>query len=85
MKRQLMKEVWNEFASKYVPRNATANCVSTCAKASYAGAHQILFRVIEGLAPESEHTNEDLQLMQDAVVQRFRVLDNRGHGSVGKG
>jgi hypothetical protein len=24
-------------------------------------------------------------IIPEAVVQRFRVLDNRGHGSVGKG
>lgn len=65
MKRQLMKEVWNEFAQKCVPRNATGEQRKQLRKAFYAGAHQIFFRVMAGFAPESEPTPEDLQMVTD--------------------
>lgn len=65
MKRQLMKEVWNEFAQKCVPRNASGEQRKQLRKAFYAGAHQIFFRVMDGFAPESEPTEEDLQMVTD--------------------
>jgi hypothetical protein len=65
MKRLLMKECWNDFAQKCVPRNASGEQRRQLRKAFYAGAHQILFRVVDGLAPENEPTDEDLKMMND--------------------
>ena len=65
MKRQLMAEQWDEFDRKILPKDCPSTQRIEMRRAFYAGAQAILFRVIMALAPESEPTAEDLQIMTD--------------------
>lgn len=65
MNRRLMAEQWSEFETKILPKNCGPVQRREMRRAFYAGAHAILFRVIELLAPETEPTAEDLQIMTD--------------------
>jgi len=65
IKRQLMAEQWDQFARQVLHPQAPAIQKQEMRRAFYAGAQAILFRVIQALAPESEPTAEDLQVMQD--------------------
>ena len=69
MKRLLVSEVWEEFAQKCVPRNASGEQRRQLRKAFYAGAHQILFRVLDGLAPENEPTDIDLEMVNNVYLE----------------
>lgn len=80
MKRQLMAEQWNEYSRMVLPADAPAIQKSETRRAFYAGAQAILFRVIEGFAPESEPTEADLTMMRDVhdELQDFARLVIQG-------
>jgi hypothetical protein len=80
MKRQLMAEQWDSFAREVLPLNAPAVQRQEMRRAFYAGAQGILFGVIAALAPESEPTAEDLQVMQNlqAELSDFAELVKAG-------
>lgn len=65
MKRQLMAEQWDEFSGKVLPKPCSEIQKREMRRAFYAGAQSILFRVIQSFAPETEPTEEDLQIMED--------------------
>jgi hypothetical protein len=79
MKRQLILEQWNEF-SKLIPKNAPEVQRKEMKRAFYFGAQSILFKVIAVLAPESEPTQEDIQIMVDLdqELQEFAKRLNQG-------
>ena len=80
MKRQLMAEQWDQFAKLVLPKGVSATQRQEMRRAFYAGAQAILMRVIVALAPESEPTEEDLQMMQgvDDELQEFSRLVKEG-------
>jgi hypothetical protein len=65
MKRLLMKESWNTYAQKCVPRNAPGEQRRQLRKAFYAGAFEILGHMMAGLTDDHEPVEEDLVLMDD--------------------
>jgi hypothetical protein len=65
MKRQLMAESWDDFARSVFHDNIPEIQRREMRRAFYAGAHAILFKVIDSLAPESEPTAEDLDIMSN--------------------
>lgn len=65
MKRQLMAEQWDSFARAVLPANCSTVQRQEMRRAFYAGAQAIMFKVITSLAPDSEPTGEDLQMMMD--------------------
>ncbi len=65
MKRLLVAEQWEEFERRVLPDDVSAVQRQEMRRAFYAGAQAILFGVIAVLAPESEPTDEDLQMMED--------------------
>ena len=65
MKRLLMAEQWDYFSRAVMPPDASAVQRQQMRRAFYAGAETILFRVIQGFAPEDEPTEADLKLMDD--------------------
>jgi hypothetical protein len=71
MKRQLMAEQWDQFARALRLENCSLTEQRDMRRAFYAGAEAILIRVLKALAPESEPTNADIQLMED-LYQELR-------------
>ncbi len=71
LKRLLVAEQWNEFARQVLPPNCSSIQRQEMRCAFYAGAESILFRVISAFAPETEPTEEDLQIVED-VHQELR-------------
>lgn len=69
MKRQLMAEQWDSFARAILPKDASAVQRQEMRRAFYAGAQGILHGVIAAFAPESEPTDEDLQIMADLELE----------------
>lgn len=66
IKRRLMAEQWDQFArAVFTGDGYSAVQKEEMRKAFYAGAEAILFRIIQVLAPESEPTEADLQIMSD--------------------
>lgn len=80
MKRLLMAEQWDQFSRSVLPPDAPQDQRREMRRAFYAGAQGVLFRVIEKFAPESEPTEEDLQIMQDVheELQEFAKLVAQG-------
>lgn len=80
MKRQLMAEQWDQFSRRVLPVDASAVQKQEMRRAFYAGAQSILFRVIQALAPETEPTTEDIQVMEDVhqELQEFAKLVQQG-------
>ena len=64
-KRMLMAEEWDKYARGVLPLNAPLVQKQETRRAFYAGAHSILFRVIDAFAPETEPTDADLQIMEN--------------------
>jgi len=75
-----MAEQWDQFARLTLPEGCSAVQRQEVRRAFYAGAQAILFRVINVLAPESEPTAEDLQMMEDLhqELQDFGGLIQQG-------
>ena len=69
MKRQLMAEQWDSFARAVLPKDAPAVQRQEMRRAFYAGAQGILHGVIAAFAPESEPTDEDLQVMANLEIE----------------
>ena len=69
MKRQLMAEEWDKFARTVVNPNAHPTQKQEMRRAFYAGAQGILYGVIAAFAPESEPTDEDLQMMANLEIE----------------
>jgi hypothetical protein len=65
MKRLLMAEQWDQFARAALPPSCSDVQRTEMRRAFYAGAQGILFKVIVVLAPESEPTVADLEMMND--------------------
>jgi biotin synthase-like enzyme len=69
MKRQLMAEQWDSFARAVLPKDAPAVQRQEMRRAFYAGAQGMLYGVIAAFAPESEPTDEDLQMMANLEIE----------------
>ena len=65
MKRLLMAEEWDKYARGVLPADAPLVQKQETRRAFYAGAQSILFRVIKSLAPDTEPTQADLQMMKN--------------------
>ena len=65
MKRLLMAEQWDQFARAVLPRDAGATQRQEMRRAFYAGAQACMFGVIAAFAPESEPTEQDLEVMHN--------------------
>lgn len=80
MKRKLMAEQWDQFSRSVLPKDAPLTQRTEMRRAFYAGAQAILFRVIDAFAPETDPTEEDLQVMQDVhdELQEFGKLIQQG-------
>lgn len=65
MKRQLMAEQWDQFARAVLPKETSAVQRQEMRRAFYAGGHAILFRLVAVLAPDTEPTAEDIQVLED--------------------
>jgi hypothetical protein len=63
--RLLAQEQWKQFSQQLHLEESPATQRTEMRRAFYAGAQAILFRVIQVLAPESEPTEADLQIMKD--------------------
>lgn len=82
MKRQLIAEKWNEFSSVYLRGQATRNQYIEMRRAFYTGAQSVMFGVIAALAPESEPTKADLQIMQDLSNELSKFAEDLKKGLV---
>ena len=80
VKRMLMAEQWDQFARTVLPANCSVVQKREMRRAFYSGAQSILFRVIASFAPESEPTEEDIQIMEDlsGELQDFAELVKTG-------
>lgn len=80
MKRQLMAEEWDKFARTVMNPHAHPTQKQEMRRAFYAGAQSILFRVIQGFAPEADPTDADVQIMEDLhqELQDFAKLVQSG-------
>lgn len=63
MKRLLVAEQWDQFARSVLPAGVSAVQKQEMRRAFYAGAEGIFHKILMALAPESEPTEEDLQMM----------------------
>lgn len=64
-KRLLMAEQWDQFARKALTEGTPPDQRREMRRAFYAGAHGILFRVIQAFAPETEPTDADMRIMTE--------------------
>lgn len=80
MKRQLMAEQWDQFSRSVLPAGCSVTQRQEMRRTFYAGAQAILFRVIAAFAPETEPTEEDMQVMEDVnqELQDFAKLVKDG-------
>ena len=62
-KRLLVAEQWDQFCRAVMPADVPLTQRREMRRAFYAGAQCVLLGVIDALAPESEPTAEDLELM----------------------
>lgn len=75
MKRRLMAEQWDSFARAVLSKDAPAVQRQEMRRAFYAGAQGIMFGVIMALAPESEPTPEDLQIMENLQTELDEFIE----------
>lgn len=79
-KRQFMAELWDEFALIALPPGAPDFQRREMRRAFYSGAHGIMFKVIQALAPESDPTEADIRVVEDLheELQEFAELIKQG-------
>lgn len=63
MRRLLVAEQWDSFARAVLPPGCPPLQKQEMRRAFYAGAEGIFNKILIALAPESEPTEEDLQMM----------------------
>ena len=68
-----MAEQWDQFARAVLPPNCSTTQRWEMRRAFYAGAQAIFAGILLALAPESEPTESDLQMMDNlqAEINRF--------------
>ena len=75
-----MAELWDKFALIALPPDAPEFQRREIRRAFYSGAHGIMFKVINVLAPESDATEADIRIMEDLheELQEFAELIRQG-------
>lgn len=79
-KRRLMAEQWDQFARAILPAGVGPTQRQEMRRAFYAGGEAIMFRVITALSPDTEPTDDDVQIMADldAELREFAAAVKAG-------
>jgi hypothetical protein len=74
--KMLLRAEWDKFAHHVLPPACGPIQRTEMRRAFYAGAEAILFRVIQGFAPEEDPTEADLMMMDNLNQELIQFAED---------